>query len=86
MSLKTYREGTDLEDAIRCAHCDGFNTFPVESVHLAPVSPLIHKDSVWSRPCGYLGCEHCPGFTMVHLMFHKGSTFIHTIALKGDRR
>lgn len=72
----------NLEESIRCAHCDGINTHPASAYWLNELKPLRFKDSHWSVPCGILGCEGCPGLTAVHLMFSKGSTWVHTFALR----
>jgi hypothetical protein len=83
MSMETYEEsGGEPEESIRCAHCNGINTHPAQAHWLGQLAAIEHKDTVWSKPCGFLGCEACPGVTGVHLMFHKGSTWLHTVALR----
>ena len=72
------QSGGNSDDAIRCAHCGGSCTHPTRAEWLVPASNIDVKDTVWSQFAGYLGCEFCPGITGVHLMFHKGSTWLHT--------
>jgi len=72
-----YSHNGDGSGSIRCAHCGGEYTHITKRI--GNPKPIEHKDTIWSAPAGMLGCESCPGFTEVHLMFCKGNTFLHTV-------
>ena len=81
--METYdNAGGDDSTAIKCAHCSGSFTHPACSDWLSPLKSIDIKDTVFGVPCGYLGCESCPGITGVWLMFHKGRTWLHTERMK----
>ena len=81
--MRLYEEsGGNMDEAVRCAHCKGEFTHPTSAPWLKPSEAIVHKDTVWSVFCCYLGCEFCPGITGVHLMFCKGNTWVHTEAMK----
>jgi len=77
-TMRLYSDPENAEGAMRCAHCGSVHTHPTSAPWLCAVGSITIKDSVWSRFCCYLGCENCPGITGVHMMFHKGSTWVHT--------
>ena len=77
-TMRLYDDPENADGAMRCAHCGSEHTHPTDAPWLRAADNIERKDTVWSRFCCYLGCEGCPGITGVHMMFHKGSTWVHT--------
>jgi hypothetical protein len=77
-TMRLYDDSEKADGAMRCAHCGSDHTHPTDAAWLRAADNIERKDTVWSRFCCYLGCEGCPGITGVHMMFHKGSTWVHT--------